>query len=172
MLKDVSSKKDYAECARLLQVCLPHVSDSKVINGLMEGFQTFKNVHQIRHLFETIAMMQEGLKKEIFFEFERAFTKNTVRSQCSMLSDCCTVLEVLPNDAKKEMVEWYCKLQLEDYRVLFRNNPEVSGLSDINRRYSWLKRALKTFDDEHNMVFPPVWDVAQYLCERFCLETK
>lgn len=70
------------------------------------------------------------------------------------------------------MVEWYCENQLKDYKAIFRNNPEVAGLADVSRRYAWIKRLLKLYDDEHANCFLSTWRVAEFLCEKFCVETK
>ena len=80
------------------------------------------------------------------------------------------------------MINWYCDMQLKDYRTIFKNNPEVrfkmdkqkqaAGLDALSRRFSWLKRLLKTFDDDHAGAFPNHWFIAEYLCEKFCLDTR
>jgi hypothetical protein len=45
-------------------------------------------------------------------------------------------------------------------------------LDAISRRFAWLKRLLKTFDEEHASVFPNHWRMAEHLCERFCIDTR
>lgn len=48
----------------------------------------------------------------------------------------------------------------------------MAGLTDISRRYAWLKRSLKTFDENHAVLFPEHWKVADALSWQFCQDTK
>jgi hypothetical protein len=63
-------------------------------------------------------------------------------------------------------------LQLKDYFSIFRQNPEVAGLADISRRFSWLKRLLKSFDELYKPLFPSGWNIAECITLKFCEETK
>ncbi|TPX37830.1 hypothetical protein SeLEV6574_g07855 [Synchytrium endobioticum] len=74
--------------------------------------------------------------------------------------------------APTTQASWYTDLLLKDYRNIFRNSTDVGGLDNVSRRYAWLKRILKTYDDEHSQIFPMSWNVAEALCDKFCLETK
>lgn len=49
---------------------------------------------------------------------------------------------------------------------------KAAGLDAVSRRFSWLKRILKVYDDEHAILFPGYWCTEEYLCEKFCLVTK
>jgi hypothetical protein len=123
-------------------------------------------------LCDRIASFQADAKKTIFYEFESAFNGGTVAMQSSTLKDGCLVLELLENDAKNGLMVWYIEMILVDYRSLFKKNPEVAGLADISRRYAWMKRNLKTFDEQHAVLFPEHWKVAEFFSWHFCMETK
>ncbi|KAJ3069494.1 Vacuolar protein sorting-associated protein 53 [Quaeritorhiza haematococci] len=155
-LKVMSSRKQYAETAQLLQV----------VNQLLTHFKSYRNVKQIAQLLDNAAALQGEMKRQIFLEFEGAFVSNTIRNQTVVLNDACLVVDVLGGDVKKQLVEWYCDQQLKDYRAIFRNNPEVAGLDNVSRRFAWLKRLLKTFDEEHAAAFPATWRVAEVLSDR------
>ncbi len=45
-------------------------------------------------------------------------------------------------------------------------------MDNISRRYSWFKRILKTYDDEHAAIFPSAWKVNEVLANSFCEGTK
>lgn len=115
---------------------------------------------------------QTDIKKTIFQDFEAAFNGGTVSLQANTLHDGCLVLELLEMDAKTLLMRWYTEMILGDYRNLFQKNPEVAGLADISRRYAWLKRNLKTFDEQHAALFPEHWKVSENLSWQFCQETK
>ncbi|KAJ1340953.1 hypothetical protein BSLG_004426 [Batrachochytrium salamandrivorans] len=89
---------------------------------LMDKFKGYKNVKQVASLCDSVAQFQLDIKRTIFNEF----------------------------DSRTQLIDWYCETQLKDYRGIFRTNSEVAGLVDISRRYAWLKRALKTHDEQHS----------------------
>lgn len=55
---------------------------------------------------------------------------------------------------------------------MFRYNEEVGSLDNVARRYAWLKRLCKTYDDDHVSIFPESWEVSKVVCERFSDMTK
>ena len=55
--------------------------------------------------------------------------------------------------------------------VFFISN-KVGWLDKIDRRYSWLKRALVKFEDDFKGTFPLEWHVEEKICEEFCHITK
>ncbi|KAI8819643.1 Vps53-like protein [Fimicolochytrium jonesii] len=161
-LRIMAGRKQYMEAAQLVQV----------INQLVAHFKSYKNVVQIATLLDNVSHLQQDLRKQIFRDFEGGFVGGALRSQTALLSDACLVVNILEGDARKALIDWYCDIHLKDYRSIFRMNPEVAGLGDVSRRYAWLKRLLKTFDEEHAVIFPPEWKVAEVLCESFCQDTR
>jgi len=158
----VSSKKQYVESSQLLAAILQ----------LLVSLASYKAVPQIKDLFDRATAIQNELKKMILRDFDEGFVNGQLRISSSQLKNACMVVDVFEFDARKNVVEWYCEMQLKDYKTIFRNNPEVAGLADVSRRFAWIKRLLKLFDDEHANCFPQSWKVAEYLCEKFCVETK
>jgi len=63
-------------------------------------------------------------------------------------------------------------LKLREYRGLFRGNVELSSLDQVDRRYSYHKKLLKAYDEEHAGLFPGPWKVDEALCIKFCEDTK
>lgn len=49
---------------------------------------------------------------------------------------------------------------------------QVAWLDKIDRRYSWLKRALVKFDEDFQGTFPSEWHVEERISEEFCNVTK
>ncbi|KAJ3271836.1 Vacuolar protein sorting-associated protein 53 [Terramyces sp. JEL0728] len=161
-LKQFATNKQYDRVAELMAVTLK----------LMEPLKPMKDVAQIVALCERSKAFQQETRKAIFTEFEQVFASGLFSNSAQLLFDSCLVLETLEDDAKGGLIKWYTDLQLADYRNLFKKNPELAGLSDVSRRYSWLKRFLKTFDEQHAQLFPEPWKVDDAVTLQFCLETK
>ncbi|GJJ76476.1 vacuolar protein sorting-associated protein 53 [Entomortierella parvispora] len=162
-LKVMAQRKQYRETAQLLEAVLQ----------LIQYFRTFQNVRQIGELTESVARLQAELERDIVKDFENGFTPDGILiGNVGQLSNACLVIEVLGEDVRRNLVEWYCRLQLRAYRSVFKPNEEVSALDNTSRRYAWLKRLLKIHDEEHAQIFPHEWDVSRDLCLQFCQITR
>ncbi|KAG0369845.1 Vacuolar protein sorting-associated protein 53 [Gamsiella multidivaricata] len=162
-LKAMAQRKQYRETAQLLEAVLQ----------LIQYFRTFQNVRQIAELTESVAKLQVELEHDIVKDFEHGFTQDGILvGNAGQLASACLVIDILGEDVRRSLVEWYCKLQLRAYRSVFKPNEEVSALDNTSRRYAWLKRLLKIHDEEHAHIFPPAWDVSRVLCMQFCGITR
>ncbi|KAG0242519.1 Vps53-like protein [Mortierella sp. GBAus27b] len=162
-LKAMAQRKQYRETAQLLEAVLQ----------LIQYFRTFQNVRQIAELTESVARLQTELERDIIRDFEHGFTQDGILvGNISQLASACLVIDILGDDVRQNVVEWYCQLQLRAYRSIFKPDEEVSALDNTSRRYAWLKRLLKIHDEEHSHIFPPAWDVSRVLCVQFCNITR
>ncbi|KAG0212026.1 Vacuolar protein sorting-associated protein 53 [Mortierella sp. NVP41] len=162
-LKAMAQRKQYRETAQLLEAVLQ----------LIQYFRTFQNVRQIAELTESVARLQSELERDIVKDFEQGFTQEGILvGNIGQLASACLVIDILGDDVRQNLVEWYCKLQLRAYRSVFKPNEEVSALDNTSRRYAWLKRLLKIHDEEHAHIFPASWDVSRILCLQFCQITR
>jgi hypothetical protein len=100
------------------------------------------------------------------------FVKGEILTRKGMLSEACTVMDALGDGARARLVTWYCNTQLREYRQVFRGNDEAGSLDNISRRYAWLKRILKVYDDDHAGIFPLSWKVDEMLVKSFCDGTR
>lgn len=162
-LKAMAQRKQYRETAQLLEAVLQ----------LIQYFRTFQNVRQIAELTESVARLQSELERDIVKDFEHGFTQEGILvGNIGQLASACLVIDILGDDVRQNLIEWYCKLQLRAYRSVFKPNEEVSALDNTSRRYAWLKRLLKIHDEEHAHIFPASWDVSRILCLQFCQITR
>ncbi|KAF9540142.1 Vacuolar protein sorting-associated protein 53 [Mortierella hygrophila] len=162
-LKAMAQRKQYRETAQLLEAVLQ----------LIQYFRTFQNVRQIAELTESVAKLQSELERDIVKDFEHGFTQEGILvGNIGQLASACLVIDILGDDVRQNLIEWYCKLQLRAYRSVFKPNEEVSALDNTSRRYAWLKRLLKIHDEEHAHIFPASWDVSRILCLQFCQITR
>ncbi|CAG8599973.1 14680_t:CDS:10 [Funneliformis caledonium] len=158
-LKVMAKMKQYKETSQLLQAVLQ----------LASYFKSYKSIKQIAELSISIATFQNELKKQIFEDFESSFAlEGSLATQSALLGDACLVIDIMGQDVKNNLINWYCEKQLGDYKRIFRGSEEIASLGNTSRRYAWIKRVLKIYDEVHADIFPLHWNVSEVLCIRFC----
>lgn len=161
-LRELSSSRQYKECAQLLQAVIQ----------LMAHFKSYRSIDQIATLSRNVSDLQREMLEQVCEDFEITFAKAEVGQRRGMLAEACLVMDALGDNARSRLITWYCNTQLREYRQLFRGSEEAGSLDNISRRYSWFKRMLKTYDDEHAAMFPPSWRVNELLANAFCESTR
>lgn len=161
-LRGLSESRQYRECAHLLQAVML----------LMAHFKSYRSIDQIAALSRNVAELQRHLLEQICEDFEVAFARNEVQQKRGMLFEACQVMDALGDHARSRLITWYCNTQLREYRQVFRGNDEAGSLDNIPRRYSWFNRMLKTYDNEHAVLFPQHWHVNEMLANAFCENTR
>jgi vacuolar protein sorting-associated protein 53 len=161
-LKVLSKTRQYRECAQLLQAVIQ----------LMAHFKSYRSIDQIATLSRNVAELQRELLEQVCEDFEIAFAKGEVAQKRGTLSEGCQVMDALGDTARSRLITWYCNTQLREYRQVFRGSEEAGSLDNISRRYSWFRRMLKTYDEEHAAIFPPYWRVNEVLANVFAEGTR
>jgi hypothetical protein len=161
-LRGLAKSRQYRECASLLQAVLQ----------LMRHFNSYRSIDQIATLSRNVAELQRELQEQVCEDFEIAFAKGEVAIKKGVLGEACLVMDALGDNARARLVTWYVNTQLREYRQVFRGNDEAGSLDNIGRRYSWFRRMLKTYEDEHAGIFPMQWRVNEVLANAFCEGTR
>ena len=161
-LRELSSSRQYRECAQLLQAVIQ----------LMAHFKSYRSIDQIATLSRNVSDLQREMLEQVCEDFEITFAKAEIGQKRGMLAEACLVMDALGDNARSRLITWYCNTQLREYRQLFRGSEEAGSLDNISRRYSWFKRMLKTYDDEHAALFPVSWRVNELLANAFCESTR
>lgn len=161
-LKSNTKSRQYRECASLLAAVLE----------LMDYFKSYRSISQIATLSRSVADVKTELLEQVCEDFELAFVKGEVPIRRATLAEGCLVIDALGDPAKQRLLNWYCNTQLREYRQVFRGNDEAGSLDNITRRYSWFKRMLKVYDEEHASIFPTSWKAGEVLTNAFCDGTK
>ena len=161
-LRALVSSRQYRECAQLLQAVIQ----------LMAHFKSYRSIDQIATLSRNVSDLQREMLEQVCEDFEVTFAKGEVGQRRGMLAEGCLVMEALGENARSRLVTWYCNTQLREYRQLFRGSEEAGSLENISMRYSWFKRMLKTYDNEHAALFPVAWRVNELLANAFCEGTR
>ena len=161
-LRGLRSSRQYRECAQLLQAVIQ----------LMAHFKSYRSIDQIATLSRNVADLQRELLEQVCEDFEISFAKSEVGQRRGMLAEACLVMDALGDNARSRLITWYCNTQLREYRQVFRGSEEAGSLDNISKRYSWFRRMLKTYDDEHAAIFPAHWRVNEMLANAFCESTR
>ncbi|KAL8707700.1 MAG: hypothetical protein Q9225_007721 [Loekoesia sp. 1 TL-2023] len=161
-LRGLSSSRQYKDCAQLLQAVIQ----------LMTHFKSYRSIDQIATLSRNVSDLQRELLEQICEDFEVTFAKAEVVQRRGMLAEACLVMDALGDNARSRLITWYCNTQLREYRQVFRSNEEAGSLDNISRRYAWFRRMLKTYEDEHAVMFPAHWRMNEMLANAFCEGTR
>jgi hypothetical protein len=137
----------------------------------MSHFKSYRSVDQIAHLSRSISTLKQSLEQQITQDFHLTFPQPPP-NQVNILHESCYVIDVLGDEARDRLIQWYCNLQLKEYRNVFRGNEEAGGLDNISRRYAWLRRILGQYDEEHAGIFLGHWRVSEALVKAFCETTR
>ncbi|KAL8846343.1 MAG: hypothetical protein Q9221_008560 [Calogaya cf. arnoldii] len=161
-LRGLSSSRQYKECAQLLQAVIQ----------LMTHFKSYRSIDQIATLGRNVSDLQREMLEQVCEDFEVTFAKAEVAQRRGVLAEACLVMDALGDNARSRLITWYCNTQLREYRQVFRGNEEAGSLDNISRRYAWFRRMLKTYDDEHALMFPAHWRMNEMLANAFCEGTR
>ncbi|KAM4797075.1 LOW QUALITY PROTEIN: vacuolar protein sorting-associated protein 53 homolog [Rhinophrynus dorsalis] len=164
-LEAMTRKRQYGEVANLLQ---------GVVN-VLEHFQKYMGIPQIRQLSERVKAAQTELGQQILADFEEAFpaqgTKRT-GGPSNVLRDACLVANVLDARIKQEIIKKFIRQHLSEYLVLFQENQDVAWLDKIDRRYAWIKRQLVDYEEKYGRMFPVDWCMTERIAVEFCHITR
>ncbi|CAG5135782.1 unnamed protein product, partial [Candidula unifasciata] len=164
-LAALTRKRQYGEVSNLLQGVL----------NVLEHFEKYMEIPQIKQLADRVKQIQAELGAQIIADYEEAFQGAGAKygpSNQKQLHDACFVVNILDPKVKRDLLNWFVKLQLSEYVVLFAEDQDASWLDKIDRRYAWIKRALVDFEEKFGHIFPPDWEVSERMCVEFCHITR
>ncbi|XP_075445693.1 vacuolar protein sorting-associated protein 53 homolog [Ascaphus truei] len=164
-LEAMTRKRQYGEVANLLQ---------GVVN-VLEHFQKYMGIPQIRQLSERVKAAQTELGQQILADFEEAFPSQGSKrtgGPSNVLRDACLVANVLDARIKQEIIKKFIRQHLSEYLVLFQENQDVAWLDKIDRRYAWIKRQLVDYEEKYSRMFPADWFMTERIAVDFCHVTR
>ncbi|XP_029467279.1 vacuolar protein sorting-associated protein 53 homolog isoform X2 [Rhinatrema bivittatum] len=164
-LEAMTRRRQYGEVANLLQ---------GVVN-VLEHFQKYMGIPQIRQLSERVKAAQSELGQQILADFEEAFpAQGTKRpgGPSNVLRDACLVANELDPRIKQEIIKKFIRQHLSEYLVLFQENQDVAWLDKIDRRYAWIKRQLVDYEEKYGRMFPAEWCMTERVAVEFCHITR
>ncbi|CBQ72399.1 related to VPS53-subunit of VP51-54 complex, required for protein sorting [Sporisorium reilianum SRZ2] len=162
-LQRLAETKRYREAASALQA----------VRSLLDFFQSYRGVERIASAWKQVNELQNTLRTTIMKDYENFFLHDPNRAvRSTNLPDSALVIDAIGAEAKTALIDWYCSLQLREYRRIFRATDEAGQLDNVSRRFAWFRRILKIHEDEHAAAFPEHWKAERWLIRRFADVTK
>uniref|UniRef100_V5EXX2 Uncharacterized protein n=2 Tax=Kalmanozyma brasiliensis (strain GHG001) TaxID=1365824 RepID=V5EXX2_KALBG len=162
-LQRLAETKRYREAASSLQA----------VRSLLDFFQSYRGVERIAAAWKQVNELQNSLRTIIMKDYENFFLHDPNRSiRSTNLPESALVIDAIGAEAKTALLDWYCSLQLREYRRIFRATDEAGQLDNVSRRFAWFRRVLKVHEEEHAPAFPDSWKAERWLVRRFADVTK
>ncbi|CAJ1336960.1 unnamed protein product [Effrenium voratum] len=147
------------------------------VEELSGHFQELSHVARVADLLERKAAVLSDLKQQILDDYLCLHGGIGSASRLELLPEgwgtaAAKCVEALGPGMKREVVTQFCLRTLEGYKDIFQPPKEASGLETAERRFAWLKRTLREYDDKYKSQFPESWRVPCGLCDLFCHVTR
>jgi len=131
----------------------------------------YKHVTQINQLFLKKDSLCANLLASILDEFKNFI--NLAPNNSEVLYEACLAINAIGDNAIKSLKTWFTQFKLTPYEELFDPKKEDAvEFSDSERRFEWLKRILKEYNQLYDCIFPQSWGYKSQLCQDFCRITK
>ena len=180
-LVELAGSREYAQTPALI------VS----IKDLEGAFEEMKHIPRVDELLKHKSRIFNDLRLQIQEDFDvRVLISNpeleqqTPSSGPRIISSKDDVMKIdfsgaaqsadaLGYEVRREIINRYCLLILEDYKRQFSPpSGALASLDNYEKRLQWLTRSLKEFTDKHSSIFPADWIVNGEMCMHFCHATR
>lgn len=88
------------------------------------------------------------------------------------LYQACYAVDALGPAAVSDVKMWFSNYILRPYIEIFEPGKPESDFENTRRRFSWLKRTLKEFDEKYKNTFIEHWYMEHMIAYEFCRQTK
>lgn len=147
---------------------------------IMKYFENYSSIAIISSTKTELEQLQQELKKHVSGLFkdlgqlidESQVTDDGQGGKMATLTDSCLIVDALGYSFRQELLEEFVQLQLTPYETLFGPDRPHFTLDQVERRWAWFKRLLKSFDHKYSTVFPQHWKVPLRLALEFFERTK
>jgi len=93
-------------------------------------------------------------------------------SNVSLLSSLLLSSPLFSQRARSRQIDSFCSQQLAPYSSLFPPGNDASTLDQVDRRFAWFRRLLRSVDERFSSVFPPHWHLQYKICLTFLQQTR
>ena len=155
-LETLSMRRQYRDSANLLEA----------VDELLTHFASYGDIPKIADLQKRNTAVKQTLRGMVFEDFHSTWMPTTMEQDpaaVARLTDACLVVDALEASVREELVGNLTNRELMNYNSCFDELINKLTLENIERRYAWIKRNLKSKEAMWR-VFPPRWRVPQLLC--------
>lgn len=162
-LETLTNQNNLREAAQALQA----------VKALQASFKAFMAVERVATVWKRINQSQMLLKTAAMGEYERFFLHDSSQPiRATQLPDAAQAVDAIGQEAITSLLDWYCTLQLREYRRIFRATDEAGQLDNVSRRFAWFRRVTKQYEEEHAAGFLDSWQADRALTGRFAEVTR
>lgn len=162
-LRELGCHRKYEEASRLIHA----------VDELAGHFRELSHVNRVADLLEKKAAIIDNLKQQLRDDYASIFggpVRAELPEDWGQAAACC--VDALGAKMRLDVVNLFCLRVLEEYKDIFQPPNPASGLETAERRFSWLDRMLRTYEEKYASTFPEAWRVPCSLCEQFCHVTR
>ncbi|CAK9099194.1 Vacuolar protein sorting-associated protein 53 A (AtVPS53) (Protein HEAT-INTOLERANT 1) [Durusdinium trenchii] len=160
--------------------CRHYEQASSLIHAVEElsgHFQELSHVARVADLLERKAAVFSDLKQQVLEDYMCLHGGIGSATRLEQLPEgwgtaAAKCVDAIGPGMRREVVTQFCLRLLEGYKDIFQPPKEASGLETAERRFAWLKRTLREYDDKYKSQFPESWQVPCGLCDLFCHVTR
>lgn len=154
-LEMMSNQNNYGECAdRIL-----------ALSSLMEYFKDFENNQFLNDINTRFERLKRQIHNQLSGEFDKKLFGKIIDPS---IASACKAVDAFGETYRNEIIEMFCSRFLDGYEQSFQNSP----LTEIDRRYNWLKQRIDYYVLDYAKIFPSAWRVPYNLTLYFCTRTK
>eukprot|EP00931_Biecheleriopsis_adriatica_P034116 TRINITY_DN1973_c0_g1_i3.p1 TRINITY_DN1973_c0_g1~~TRINITY_DN1973_c0_g1_i3.p1 ORF type:complete len:845 (-),score=210.09 TRINITY_DN1973_c0_g1_i3:73-2607(-) len=166
-LRSQASCREYEEASKLVHA----------VEELASHFQELSHVARVADLLDRKAAVLGDLRQQVLDDYASLHGGMGSATRQEMLPEgwgaaASQCVEALGPSMRRDVVTQFCLRILEGYKDIFQPPKEASGLETAERRFAWLKRTLKEYEEKYASNFPESWRVPCGLCEHFCHVTR
>mmetsp|Transcript_69 Transcript_69/g.358 ORF Transcript_69/g.358 Transcript_69/m.358 type:complete len:834 (-) Transcript_69:43-2544(-) len=179
-LQQKTEERYYKEAANLLGA----------VRQLLHHFDGYAAIPKIAEIQEMVDIIKTRLTKQIHEAFDEIGQLSAGVADADMvvddggsasghftsLKEACLVVDALGVEARQVQIDKFCGEQLAPYGQIFgrdaTSDPEASSLEQVERRFAWFKRLLRSIDERFGGVFPPTWNITHKLTLMFMAKTR
>ena len=89
-----------------------------------------------------------------------------------MLHDACFAIDAMGENAINDIMMQFSLFILRPYQEIFEEGKPDAEFENTRRRFSWLKRTLKEYQERYDSIFPQHWLMEEMIAKEFCRQTK
>jgi vacuolar protein sorting-associated protein 53 len=89
-----------------------------------------------------------------------------------ILHEACYAIDAMGNYAIQDVKMWFCNFILRPYSEIFEPGRPDSEFENTRRRFAWLKRTLKEYEEKYTGLFLDHWFMEHMIAQEFCRQTK